>query len=287
MNKITQKEADRAATENEEFLNSREYHNGDYEAEYGKRADFSNCDLSGLEFKECFLDTALFQEAKLHDTVFKYCTLTETHFYKADLEGAVFIECNLDGSNFIQANCKKTTFIDCNLRDVNLSFADLRDAEFTNSDLDKSDLKNVKIRYTSNPELYRNVKAAGIRNNHFVKRWLEQQAYIAEFKMYHPVLCWFWKWGSDYSRSAWFLMAWYIAAILLFGTIYTFTDFFLYDKLSVLSGYKQAALMMIPFGYVRLLPWGWPGELLILSQAMLGYLLLILVGAMIVNRFRK
>ena len=287
MKKITQKEADEAAAENEEFLHSQEYRQGDYDAEFGKRADFSNTDLSGLEFFESFLDTANFKEAMLHGTVFKYCTLTEAHFYEADLEGAVFLGCTLDDSNFIQTICKKTAFIDCNIRDVRFCNADLRDTEFIESDLENSDLMNVKINYRSKPELYRNVKAAGIINNEFVKSWMGRQAYIAEFKVYHPLLAWFWKWSSDYGRNTWFLMAWFMIATLVFGSIYSFTDLFYFDHFSWLSGYIQAALMMIPFGYARVLPYGLPGQVLLLSQAMLAYLLLILIGVILLNKLKN
>ena len=286
MKKITQKEADEAAAENEEFLHSHEYRQGDYDAEFGKRADFTNKDLSGLEFFESFLDTANFKEAKLYGTVFLYCTLTEAHFYEADLEGAVFIECMLDRSNFIQSKCKNAVFINCNIRDASFCYADLSDTEFVESDLENSDLNNVKINQKSNPEKFRNVNTAGIKKNDFVKRWLERQAYIAEYKAYHPVLAWFWKWGSNYSRSAWFLMAWFLIATLAFGSIYSFTDLFYFDHFSLLSGYIQAALMMIPFGYARVLPYGLPGQVLLLSQAMLAYLLLILIGVMLINKLR-
>jgi len=96
----------------------------------------------------------------------------------------------------------------------------------------------------------------------------------------------FWRFGADYGRRPWFLVAWFMIATLLFGSIYSFTDLFFFEKVSSLSGYIHAALVMIPFGYVSVLPNGWVGEILILSQSLLGYILLILIGMMLVNKIR-
>ena len=287
MKKITQIEADQAAADNEEFLHSHEYQQGDYDAEFGKQADFSDTDLSGLKFTEKFLDHVNFTNAKLHGTEFLYCTLEAATFLKSDLEDAVFVECFLDRAYFESANCKNVRFIDCRIRDAHFRNADLRETILGGSDLEGSDMGNVQVAHRADPDKYKNVTMAGIRNNEYVKRWLDRQAYLAEFESYHPVVAWFWKWGSDYGRSAWVLMAWYVAAILFFGSIYSFTDLFYFDHFSWLSGYIQAALMMIPFGYARVLPYGLVGQVLLLSQAMLAYLLLILIGVMLLNKLKN
>lgn len=283
---LTQAEADSMAEQNEEFLHSRQYNYGDFEAQSGERADFEKMDLSGLNFFECSFDEVNFKNAKLHGTEFRYCTFDSAHFYKADLQNAVFYGCTLDRINLVKSSCRQTHFVDCKIRDASLSHADLRNTEFWGSDLENSDLKNAIINRRANPDQFRNVNAAGIRNNNYVKHWLQQQAYIAEFKVYHPVMSWFWKWSADYGRSAWYLIVWFIVTTLLYGSVYTFTEIFFFEEVSPVSGYVQAALMMIPFGYFRMLADSWPGEIVLLSQAAIGYLLLISIGLVLINKFR-
>lgn len=287
MKKITQKEAEKAAAENEEFLNSWEYRHGDYEAKIGKQANFSNTDLSGLEFNESFLDTVNFKDAKLNGTVFRYCTLTEAHFFGADLDGAIFLECMLDRSNFIEATCKNAAFIDCNIRDVKFCFADLRNTEFVDSDLENSDLKNVKINYRSNPEQFKNIKKTGIRNNYYVKSWLERQAFIADFKEYHPTLAWFWKWGSDYGRSYRFLIGWFIVTLLFFGVIYDITEVAYFDRVSFLSPYIASFINMISLGSGGLTGNSFAGELLLAIQSAAGLGFVLLTAIFLFDKIRR
>lgn len=72
--------------------------------------DFSNLDLSGIDFWDSSLTRANFSGCILKDAVFVACMLEDANFEGADLTGADFREAIVAGANFKRANLTKADF---------------------------------------------------------------------------------------------------------------------------------------------------------------------------------
>ncbi len=283
--RITQQQADMMATEHEEYLHSRTYEAGDEFYEIGKRADFSNCDLSGITFSESFLDKVSFKDANLENCVFKWCSLHDAHFYNANLQGAMFFECTLDNANLMYAICKNAKFIDCDIRGSRLSYSDLRGTELSGTDLSDALLKSVKVDAKADPGKFKNVKYQKVLENEYVKNWLRQQAYIAEFKEYYPGLARIWSLLTNYNRSPVRAVLLFGVTVWVFGFFYSWTDTVTFEKVSLITPYFYSFLNMLPGADTGLIAANGWGEILMMFQKSAGITFLLLFALLILRRF--
>jgi uncharacterized protein YjbI with pentapeptide repeats len=148
---------------------------GDYEICTFRRCDFSNADLSYMNFFECeFIDCNL-SLVKLIQT-----TLREVRFNSCKLMGLHFEDCNnlmitldckdciLTLSSFYKIKLKKTRFINSKITEVDFTETDLSNSVFENCDLrlttfQSTNLEGVDFRtsfnYSIDPEINRIKKA--------------------------------------------------------------------------------------------------------------------------------
>lgn len=147
----------------------------DYEACRFVHADFSNADLSDINFTDCVFDHCNLSGAKLiqttfNDVKFLHCKMLGLHFDNCNsfLFTVRFDNCTLDYSSFYTCKMKKTVFTECSLKEADFtdtqlpeaSFpgCNLADAKFENSNLEKADLRKA-VNYTIDPELNKISKA--------------------------------------------------------------------------------------------------------------------------------
>lgn len=148
---------------------------GEYEDCTFKNCNFSNADLTDINFAECTFEQCDLSMAKIVNTIFRdakfeNCKLLGLHFencnellFSADFEG-----CQLNLSSFYKRSMKNTNFKNCNLQEVDFTEADLSNSVFENCDLTnatfehttlmKSDFRS-SFNYSIDPELNRIKKA--------------------------------------------------------------------------------------------------------------------------------
>jgi uncharacterized protein YjbI with pentapeptide repeats len=92
--------------------------------------DFSNLDLSGINFWDGSLKRANFSGCILKDTVFVACVLEEANFEGADLTGADFREAFVLNANFKRVNLTKADFSVQIIEGADLSGAKIHQTRF-------------------------------------------------------------------------------------------------------------------------------------------------------------
>jgi fluoroquinolone resistance protein len=148
---------------------------GDYESCRFINCNFSNADLSGINFIDCEFIGCNMSLVKLiktafRDIQFKDCKLLGLHFYDGNnfLFSANFDNCTLNISSFFKMNLKKTQFKNSLLHEVDFTETNLSNAVFHNCDLAKATFENTilekadlrtSFNYSIDPELNRIKKA--------------------------------------------------------------------------------------------------------------------------------
>jgi len=141
---------------------------GEYENCSFMTCNFSNTDLSGIQFAACIFDTCNLSVAKLtgtafRDIVFKNCKMQGLHVDHCKQFGLSFsIEnCLLDHCSFFKTTLKKTSFKNSRLHEVDftecdlslsvLDYCDLLNATFDHTILEKADFRN-SYNYSIDPD---------------------------------------------------------------------------------------------------------------------------------------
>ncbi|MBA3662905.1 MAG: pentapeptide repeat-containing protein [Bacteroidetes bacterium] len=142
-------------------------------AEYEKckfvNCNFSNSDLTNVQFLECLflgcnLSNASLNKTAFKETNFKDCKLLGLHFHNCNefLLSVNFDNCQLNLSSFFRLKIKKTKFRNCSLQEADFTETDLSGAVFENCDLsrtvfDGTNLEKADLRtsynYMIDPEL--------------------------------------------------------------------------------------------------------------------------------------
>lgn len=110
----------------------------------GKKADFSNLNLTGFNFDEISLCSVSFEDSNLTKASFR-----KTNLYGANLNGARLYEANFEGAELERANLEGANAKKANFKGAILYHANLSDANFNYTNLTGADLRNSHIYATS------------------------------------------------------------------------------------------------------------------------------------------
>lgn len=100
--------------------------------------DFSNSNLTEIDFSKCDLTGSSFNEAHLTECKFVDCDLTSTDFTRSHLVECDFSEAVLNGTDYSYAN---VSF--CNFTDADMAGAILIESDLSGSDLSASENLNA------------------------------------------------------------------------------------------------------------------------------------------------
>ena len=114
------------------------------EADLAKR-NLSGFDLSGTDFFEAKLSSANLKHAKMDRTELSGADLSHAGLYKAKLTAATMTAANLQGADLTEADLSGADLRGANLVGANLTGADFRDANLKNADLRDACLENANI----------------------------------------------------------------------------------------------------------------------------------------------
>ena len=107
--------------------------------------DLSSLDLSHADFFRGKLSRANLKKSNLSSAELASADLRAAALYKADLRSAVLHEADFSGADLSSTDCRGADLRGVNLRNANLSGADLRGADLSQADLSSSDLSYANV----------------------------------------------------------------------------------------------------------------------------------------------
>lgn len=148
---------------------------GDYERCSFRNCDFSDSDLSGINFTDCIFDGCNFTLVKLLQTTFRDAKFINSkllglHFEDCNtlMVSFEFYGCNISLCSFYNMKLKKTVFsysliTECDFSKADMSLSEFRDCDlllstFSNTNLEKADLRTA-VNYSIDPDRNRLRKA--------------------------------------------------------------------------------------------------------------------------------
>lgn len=107
--------------------------------------DLSSLDLSHADFFRAQLVRANLKKSNLGQAELAHADMRGAALYKADLRNSILHEADLSGADLSSTDCRGADLRGVNLRGANLSGADLRGADLTQADLGSSDLTYADV----------------------------------------------------------------------------------------------------------------------------------------------
>mgnify|MGYP001818093408 FL=1 len=114
------------------------------EADLAER-DLSSLDFSQVDLFKSNLVRANLKKSNLRGAELAYSDMREGALYKADLRNAILHEANLSGADLSSTDCRNADLRGVDLSNANLSGADLRGADLTRADLSATDLTYANV----------------------------------------------------------------------------------------------------------------------------------------------
>lgn len=107
--------------------------------------DLSSLDLSHSDFFRAQLSRANLKKSILQGAELAHADMQEAALYKADLRNAILHEANLRGADLSSTDCRGADLRGVDLSHANLSGADLRGADLTQANLSATDLSYANV----------------------------------------------------------------------------------------------------------------------------------------------
>jgi hypothetical protein len=260
-------------------------------------ADLSGAKLAGAELYKVDLSDASLIGADLTDVYLAEANLQDADLRGAKLQGADLSGADLRGANLTGANLGRTVLVRANVEGANLRNADIYGADLT-------DMRYGRYR-TMRGHFYGIRGLPSCYGNALFVRDAKDQDYLDTFEntieattstaMRRWKRFWFRAWGLiDYGRSLarFFAIAFVVA--MTFGWIYFFDRALGWNLLeysssadSPLSPFYHSIVTYTKLGFGYMTPKHWIGEILLVSEGILGYLTLGLLLSILANRVAR
>ncbi len=250
-------------------------------------ASLRGADLSGAELSGASLRGANLQHARLVGAGLGMADLTGAKAFETDFTHAVLTGATLAGATLTCAVFRDSRMRESDLRNADLHTADLRGAELSGCDVsgasfDEADLRSAKLQQVKG---YRSAEwfGADLRDINFtgayrLQRYVADENYIHEFRhsgRLQRILYWIWWATSDCGRSVgrWLIMISLMASV--FAAAYAWVGVELGRHApSALTYYYFSVVTLTTLGYGDILPTSSMGQILVLAEVGLGYMML-------------
>lgn len=290
-------------------------------------ADLSEADLSDAELFQTDLSGANLKMAKLAEADLSDANLRGAALYKADLSSACLIEAQLERASLGAAdlrdadlrgtNLQRSDLSEADLTGANLSQADLTGANLTHATISHAHLRSANFAKTNLTGLIHgdfNSKVGhyfGIRGldscfgNALFVRDAKDQDYLDTMRdsidQTDPTLArrwklfWFKAWGLiDYGRSLGKLALGALGVALVFGLIFHLDEVFTWGFFdypdtvnSLLTPYYYSIVTYTRLGSGGISPTHWFGEIIVITERILGFVTLGLLLSILANRVAR
>jgi len=267
---------------------------------YLRGADFSRTNLTGADLRGAYLSEAILPRVDLNRVDLSRVDLSRADLSRADLTETNLIEADLTEANFRGANLTKANLTKANLTRVSLKEADLRETNFEGTVLIGAQYTHKYTR--KNIGRFGQTRVETCFGNPLFKKFAQDQVYLDEFRKIHPL--WFEVWwkSSKCGQSLGRIVLWLLLFSGLFGITYAqyelpegwlsyFSWFelpqglsFVYNMYSPafhnLSSYTWftpyyfSMITLSTFGAGAVTPVNLAGEIWVIAEVLLGYILL-------------
>ncbi|MEM9564991.1 MAG: pentapeptide repeat-containing protein [Actinomycetota bacterium] len=247
-------------------------------------AQLQDLDLSGAELLGVDLTGADLANANLANAALLEATAAEAVFFGARCDGASFNGADLSRTEFraaelIGASLVDTVLVDADFSDSQMSGADLAGADvagasFRDADLHGSRLRHV-LHYRDSDWIAADITDADFTGAWNVRRHIQDINYIHEFRTQsrkHEFLYQLWWATSDCGRS---LLRWTLWSMLIafsYAALYNLVDIEWGRHDGPLSPVYFSIVTFTTLGFGDVTPTSAFGEILVMSEVILGYL---------------
>ncbi len=239
-------------------------------------AELARADLTGAILEHAVLSQAGFGDAVLKDAVFFEADLRHASFVGADLSGADLRCVQGEGARFRRADLRGVDF-----SGADLSHADLVQTQVRGACFHEVDFRRARLRHLEGFEnalfLACDIRDVDFSQAYLLRRFIMDQNYLAELRnrsRYHAMLYWLWWATSDCGRSLARLGVWIAMVTVFFGVAYQQVAIDYGGARTWLSPYYFSLVTLTTLGYGDVLPASVAGQALVMSEVVVGYLLL-------------
>lgn len=214
----------------------------------------------------------------------------ERNFPKMSLAAADLVGAELRGLRLCGSDLQKANLRWANLTRASLRGADLRGSNLSEAHLDQANLRDVLFDRSA---LYRGVDVETIRGNPLFRRFAQDQDYIEAFKARHPISYWIWLIFADCGRSLSVWGAWAILIAVAFGFVFwgLAPHFIIHDvtqrHLGLLTWLYYSVVTFTSLGYGDIVPRTSLGEVLVIIEVGVGYLMLGGMVSILANKLAR
>lgn len=267
-------------------------------------ADFSNLDLSGINFFHCTLESAdfsgtnlsgaNFQGAKIGKTNFTNATLVEVRLCGANAHG-----CLLVGADLTKANLG-STIRGGMLGSSTVYGADLEKADITNATIDGANFDGVNVASIKYTRKGLSGKCSGVRiigayGNAFFRRDVLDQDFIDTLATISKTplrKCLFRAWAIiDYGRSIGRILIGAMLLAVVFGVVFTlFPGTLVYSDQTPDTWFTPFYYSIVTFttlGFGDVIPRTLCGQIIVTIEVILGYLTLGVLVSILANKVAR
>ena len=268
----------------------------------------SRANLQGADLRRANLEGAILPEANLQGADLCWADLQSANLFQANLQGADLKWANLEGARLFRANLQGASLLEANLKKTNIKGADIQEADFSRAIVDGETLiwkcninrktkfegvglGNIRIYPDERQLLEYNIRRSNWEEFYKWKDWdkvkPERERNKAVKALFQLVKL-FWT-MSDYGRSTVWVICWFLWFAAIFAVVYHLWPGCLTVDTEVgkLLGlfhsvfFSVVKMTTLGFGDIHANPNSWSGQLLLMIQVLLGYVML---GAL-VTRF--
>ena len=256
-----------------------------------------NANLSGANLMRANLKNAELTGADLSGANMEWADLSRAGLGKATLRNTRFFHANLDSTTLTGADLQHCDLRSTSLQNARFHEADLRDADFTSADLSGADLSKARVEHASfmhanlqRANLYRvtgfekaswisaDMRGVNFSGAYLLQRFAADQNYIKEFKersAYTHVLYYLWWISSDCGRSVLRWLSFICVVGLVYAGLYTQVEID-YGGHNVIwfTPIYYSFVTMTSLGYGDIVPRTVAGEMLVVSEVLIGYIML-------------
>lgn len=219
----------------------------------GARAEFGSANLSGASLMNGTFPDAGFAEANLADADLR----------AADLTGVSFRHSNLHGAS---------------LKRANLTRADLKQAIVSRADFESANLQGARLlgiqKFETASWVGVDLRDTNFTGAYMARRHILDANYLFEFRSrgaFHLWLYRFWWLTSDCGRSLLRWATFVVVVTLLFAAVYDIVDIDFGEHPTPFSPVYFSVVTLTTLGYGDVVPASFAAQCLVVSQAVLGY----------------
>lgn len=248
-----------------------------------REAHLEGANLSGAHLEKAHLTLAHLEEALLYGAHLEGANLAGAHLEEAilkdaHLEGASLWKTHLEGADLCKAHLEGANVLHTHLEGADLSEADLRDANVSGVIWDR----NMKCRSANVETCYGSQR---------FKREVQDMDFLNEFQERNPKTYWIWLLFADCGRSLSRWGLWCLFLSLAFARLifHMGTDHFDASPIDFtgFSSIYYSVVTFTSFGFGDITPRTDEGALVLMVEAILGYIMLGGLIAIFANKLAR